>query len=335
MPHLLAAALLGLVTLTALIPATAGEPAVRPVRLRIHWGGGSPRAWTGRIAIERPTANGGGLPASWRTLSTEPDAAALVHETATGLAVHQPRPIADDGVELTIADWRDARLRLELSSASTSEPATRLDLPVTEILTAALRQPLDAEGNRLVIEPSPGDALQVTLATDPTDADSPPTTVHRPGDVLRFRVHPLLAVNPDEGRVELRMRFKEANEDRWIDSQQAPLTPLPWQPPADPAAGRVPTPFAEVGFELSLPAAEGVYEVVLEAVERGGLRWTRPLAARTIQVAAIADRSPPPDAAEWTTLYELDPGSPRLHERLRRLPARGLAAGPLPDSPAA
>ena len=32
----------------------------------------------------------------------------------------------------------------------------------------------------------------------------------------------------------------------------------------------------------------------------------------------------------WAVVYELDPGSPRLHERLRRLPARGLAAVPVP-----
>jgi len=330
MNHPLSAALLCLAALVAVAhptPAVAG-PDVRPVSLRIHWGGGTPRAWAGRLAIQRPAgAAASPLPSSWRTLSTEPDAAALAHETATGLAIHQPHPIADDGIEITVADWQEARLQLELTPAASGAAAARVDLPIAELLASPRRQPLDGDGNRLVIEPAPGDALRVTLA----DGIGIPTAVRRPGDVLRFRVDPLLPVNRDEGRVELRMRFVEARQDRVIDAQRAPLTPLPQQTPAEVVTGRVPTPFQGIDFELSLPATEGVYEVILEAVERGGLRWTRPLATRTIQVAAIGTEPARPAGAEWDTLYELDPGSPRLHERLRRLPARGLASVPLPD----
>ncbi|MFM7138091.1 MAG: hypothetical protein ACKO1M_13635, partial [Planctomycetota bacterium] len=35
----------------------------------------------------------------------------------------------------------------------------------------------------------------------------------------------------------------------------------------------------------------------------------------------------------WAAAYELDPGSPKLHERLRRLPGRGLPAVPMPTIP--
>jgi hypothetical protein len=77
-----------------------------------------------------------------------------------------------------------------------------------------------------------------------------------------------------------------------------------------------------------------VYEITLEAVERGGLRWTRPLATRTLQVVALADAAESrPPAGDWGIVYELDPGSPKLHERLRRLPGRGLPTVPVPTIP--
>ncbi|MCS5680523.1 MAG: hypothetical protein NZ603_11575, partial [Acidimicrobiales bacterium] len=149
MNHPLSAALLSLATLVAVarpMPAVAG-PGVRPVSLRINWGGGTPRAWAGRLAIQRPgETTARPLPSSWRTLSTEPDAAALAHETATGLAIHQPRPIADDGIEITVADWQDARLQLELTPASSGAAAARIDLPIAEVLASPRRQPLDEDG---------------------------------------------------------------------------------------------------------------------------------------------------------------------------------------------
>ena len=124
-------------------------------------------------------------------------------------------------------------------------------------------------------------------------------------------------------------------DDKPIDSQTVALTPRAAAPAGGPfASGRVSTGFDGVNFELSLPQAEGVYEITLEAVERGGLRWTRPLATRTLQVVALADTAAiRPATADWAIVYELDPGSPKLHERLRRLPGRGLAAMPLPSIP--
>jgi hypothetical protein len=131
----------------------------------------------------------------------------------------------------------------------------------------------------------------------------------------------------------MHLRLASPQDEKPIDSQTAALTP---RAPAAPrtASGRVPTEFAGVDFELSLPEAEGVYEITLEAVERGGLRWTRPLATRTLQVVALADAADArPPAGDWGIVYELDPGSPKLHERLRRLPGRGLPAVPLPSIP--
>jgi hypothetical protein len=51
-----------------------------------------------------------------------------------------------------------------------------------------------------------------------------------------------------------------------------------------------------------------------------------------VQLVAIAVEPPARGNVEpWKLIYELDPASPRLHERLRRLPARGLQNMPRPN----
>lgn len=308
--------------------AVAEEP-LRPVQVRVQWGGGTPRGWTGRIAVTHAAGHAAPHPLAWQTLCREPDAATLAHGTPDGIAIHQPRPIATDGVELTIHDWPTARIRVELAPTVAGAPGGTIDVAVVDVLDAAVQQPLDGEGNRLSITPAPSEPLRVTLAGPPNQA----TTVHRPGDILRFRVDPLIPLKPGVGDIELRLRLSAARQDAAIDSQATKLVPLSSPVGSTPVGGRLPTPFAGVDFEVSLPAEEGVFEVSLEAVELRGLRWTKPLASRVIQVVAIASEPPPPDPTEWNVVYELDPGSPRLHERLRRLPGRGLSAIPIPAVP--
>jgi hypothetical protein len=95
--------------------------------------------------------------------------------------------------------------------------------------------------------------------------------------------------------------------------------------------------FADFGGQLeeaeddALPADEGAFDVGLELVERGGLRWSRAAATRTVQVVAIADAPFDPPDVPWNVVYELDPGSPKLLERLRRLPGMGLPSLPVPS----
>ena len=92
------------------------------------------------------------------------------------------------------------------------------------------------------------------------------------------------------------------------------------------------TRFEPVVFDVTLPGEEGVYDVVLEAVERGSLRWSRAVVGRTFQVPAVAlEGGARPLDNEWRVVHELDPGSPKLHERLRRLPGVGLGDVPLPS----
>jgi len=310
--------------------ATARATAVpdgRLVAIRIQWGGGTPRVWSGSIAAVRDAAPL--APRSWRTLCPEPDAAAMAHDAAGVIELHQPRAVATDGVELVLPHWQTARVAVRLVSADATQPPVMLDVPVAEVLAAPVQRQLDDAGNRLTIKAAPGDGLRVSAAPESAGPFSAGLLgeIRSPGERVFLRVEPLLPTTLQGGHaVDLRMRLRHGRQGKALAEQSAPLAAVTTDGPF--------TEFAPVVFEVSLPDAAGVYDVELEAVERGSLRWSRLLATRTVQMAVVtATPAPPPAADAWRTVYDLDPGSPRLHERLRRLPGVPLPAVPLPSIP--
>lgn len=313
--------------------AVVVEPAPRPVSLRIQWGGGKPQAWTGSIAIVAPAdaAAGAGEPLVWRTLCTEPDAAAMAHAAGDVIQVHERRPLSGEGIEVEVPRWRHRRLLVTLQPMGTAQPPVTLDVVVEDALAAPVQKALDGEGNRITVRQSPGDALRTTLVA----ADAGPLSqVCRPGQRVRVAVDPLLAVSGATVPVELRMRLESGATREPAVAQDTLLVPVAEEQPA--AAGRRAVRYAQVVFDVDLPAVEGVYDVALEAVERGSLRWARPVASRRLQLVALDDAPQPPPVARdgaWQLLHEVDPGSPRLHERLRRLPGVGLPGVALPSMP--
>ena len=309
--------------------AAVARQDARPVAIRVQWGGGKPRAWTGSIAV----VNGdtAGVP-EWRTLSTDADAAALVHDAGRAILVHEPRPIAADGVELSIADWRTARLQVRLTAAAGGQAETAIDVPVADVLANAVQQQLDVDGNRLTIRQAAGDPLRVVIAD--AEGTAGRAAVRRPGERVRLRVDPLLPVRADpSSRFELRVRLLAGPKGDPHDAQAMPIVPR--DAALDAAGDRRLTRFEPVELEITLPDREGACDVELQVVEVGSLRWSRSLAGRTVQVVVVRDAAPGKAADEWRLVHEVDPGSPRLHERLRRLPGSGfgMPALPLPAVP--
>lgn len=306
-------------------------PASRPVTLHVQWGGGTPRAWTGRITLGSADAAGqaGGI-GDWRTLSPDRDAALLVHAEGDAIVVHEPRPTAFDGVELILDDWRGRRVRVELAAAGGTRPAVVAEIDVADVLAAPVQTPLDSEGNRLTVRQAAGDALAVVVEGGDEQSPGGDPAIRRPGSQVRLRVAPLLVLKPDhQSALELRLRLKSGPQGEVLAAQTSSIQP---RVVAGEAGG--PQALEPVAFDVSLPPREGVYDVEIEVLERGGLRWSRPLATRTTQLVAIEDRplGPRPEG-EWRLVHEVDPGSPRLHERLRRLPGVGLPQMSLPDLP--
>jgi len=322
-----AADLAGLMADSGSGAATAAES--RPVSIRIAWGGGPARSWRGSIVAVEPAAGGAPVDLAWRTLSSEPDAAALAHADGPAIRIHQPRPVPTDGVEITVAGWQTVRIVVRLAATDAARSAVEFDVPVADILAAPVQRPLDDEGNRVTLKAAPGEGLRVTAAEA---AEGRFTTaslgeVRAPGERLRLRVEPLLPTSLQGGHAaDLRMRLRNAHTGTDLAEQSAALVPTV-------AAGPL-TEFEPVVFEVALPATAGAFDVELQAFERGSLRWSRTLAERTVQLAAVDDSvAEPPSSEPWRKIYELDPGSPRLHERLRRLPGMTLPSVPLPAMP--
>ncbi len=321
-----------------LFAAPDGVPPDRPVTIRVTWGGGKPRAWSGSIRLV--TADGDLRPAEhfdWQTLCADADAAATAHATGDTIVVHEPSRRNADGVELTIFRWRGAKIAVRLIADGNEQAAAVVEAEVADLVLDPRQQPLDRDGNRLMLKAAPGDGLRVAFSSRAAAPGGEiASALFRPGEIVRLFVDPLLPKrSPGAGMVELRMRLKAAAEPDPLAVQSVVLAEA-----AGPAAAvgepRL-QPYDRVFFDVPLPAREAAYDIEFEAVERGGLRWSRPLATRTVQVAAVADVAA--DAGigagdeAWKVVYELDPGSPRLHERLRRLPGVGMSYVPMPALP--
>ena len=314
----------------------------RPVTIRVTWGGGKAHAWSGSIRLmpaEGMVNSAADL--EWQTLCADADAAATVHAVDGTIFVHEPSRRSSNGVELSIPRWQGARIAVRLVADEDERTVSTFEVPVADLLMEPRQQPLDRDGNRLILKPAPGDALRVVcvpLAAGAAHASST-TSLFRPGEIVRVNVDPLLPKrSPGSSAVELRMRIKSAADAEPTAAQSLLLVEanaVAASAAAEPRLQR----YERCSFEIPLPAREGAYDIELEAVERGGLRWSRPLATRTVQVLAVADLAPDATASAadrgegWKVIHELDPGSPRLHERLRRLPGVGKSYVPMPAMP--
>jgi len=326
-----------LVLVLALCPGgitPAAQPAAAPpVMVRITWGGGRPRSWSGSIAVRGADGSGRPLP-QWRPLATDGEAVARLHGRGDRLqVVPAGEPVVLDGVELAVADWSTERIEVTLAAEGHAAGATTV--AVADLITAPTIEPLDAEANRLSLERAPGDELRVVF-DDPSTASraegaGTAPTLRRPGEPLRLWVHPLLPGHQGAGTsVELRARIVGTSDGTTHGSTAVLLHEVT-------AAEDVPSArsFAPVPVDLAVPAREAAYDVVLEVVERSGLRWSRPIASRTVQCVAVSPIAPPAPPLEWKVVCEVDPASPRLLERLRRLPGMSLPGVTPPGFPLA
>lgn len=330
---LLASAFLGLlvgaaVNADAAPPRATGEP---PVAIRVEWGDGRPRAWSGTIRVidGEPTRGQPPEPLRWQILCAEADAASSIHADGDTLVVHDPRPWERNGVECAIADWRSARIVIRLAAQEAPDAITEVDVAVAEVLADAIPRPLDGDGNRLTIARAPGEAVRVVLPHGGWPAAS---RVYRSGEAVRLAAHPLLvsrAGTTTPRELSLRFRDVTAGTDLRVETKLI----HPDDTPAVPAGnGLTAQSFQPLEFELILPDRDAVCAVTLEIVERGSLGWSRPVASHTVELLALDDAPAPAPAGEWRIVYELDPSSPRLHERLRRFSST-IPSLPLPSLP--
>lgn len=315
--------------------SAAGEAIVTdavPVAIRVTWGGGKQRRWTGRIAVGGPATI-----VRCRSLSPEPDANAGFHLADGGVIIHQPSARPFDGIDLVLDRGDGGRITIELEADGRSNERKTLELPIDDVLASSRQQPLDQDGNRLHVRRVPGDAIQVAFrsfreaASGDEVIGGPPSgaaaCLRRPGEIVRLWVRPVIDGKAAKaGDYELRLRLLGGGKQLFAAA-------IPLNPADSGGAKPVIRSFAEVPVEVPLPTREGAYDLEFDVLERGSLRWSRAVASRTVQFVAVAASSPVASGERMQVVYELDPGSPRLLDRLRRLPGVSVPALNVPQLP--
>jgi Glycosyl hydrolase-like 10 len=307
--------LAAVVPLALAAQALAAEPTMH---LRVGWGGGTERQWHGSISINTGTL------ALERPLGIIADSPGSIWASSDKQIEIRERSIrAYDGVDLSISAPLDARLTISLEADAEPRPVTS-EVALSELAVKLHRRTLDAQGNQLLVRRGPGDSLRVTTDRDPL--------IFAPGEIWKLEVNPRLLPVAAGTTVYLKSRLVAARAatEFWSEEHTIKTTETESNP-------------ASIPLEVKLPEAEGVYDLVIEASERGPLRWPKPIVERRVQVIVLAGSGGPllaASAAErsvmnttesqnWTQVLEIDPTNPHWYDRFKSLRLSMLITVPL------
>jgi hypothetical protein len=278
------------------------------LQIRIAWGGGADRQWSGAIALTE------GQLGLHRPLGVEADEPGSIWADGNRVEIRQRSTREYDGVDLFVEAPLGAKLFVSLAADARSPPVNH-EIVLSELLGKPISRTLDDHGNRLLVRRAPGDMLRVRCPRD--------SLVFATGERVTIDLKPHLLPISDAASVRIRSRLiaKATGAEHW--SQEHQLT----RPAGDSTSPAI------VTLDFVLPQDEGVYDLVIEASERNPLRWSKPIVSRHVQLVAISDQ---PAAIEvnrqtaWTKVSEIDPANPAWTDRLKNWPLiPGWRRGPL------
>jgi hypothetical protein len=305
-------------------PAVPAAPSVTPiagpVTLQIKWGGGTPRQWTGRAAVDAGTLS------DLKLLGTATDVAGSIWLDEGQLRIGALSPHRMDQIEVTAVGPSSAQLSIEFADR-TATPV-RAQLPISELVHHPHQMRLDDEGNTLEISVKPAPPLQITIQRE---AKANGSLVFAPGEQLSFELGLELpnALHGTTLDVQTTLAPARRKDSVWTDSQKL----------AVPVDGRD----IKLNINVPLQQAEGEYTVrVVVSRPSGYFRdkfftgATAALAERAFDIVLI-DSRPRAQAApgRWNQVLEIDPSNPSWMERLpswtqlRRIPGLNLNHGPI------
>ena len=327
--------------LLALFPPLAAA-ADEAMRVRIAWGGGAERRWEGVVSLSEK-----GVLAEPCPLGVEADEPGSMWIEAAQLTVRQRSARAYDGVDLLVTAPKEAKLMIQLTPADDrdtttagSPGATTADLPgrsvqfqvpLAELATGFYDQPLDEQGNRLLVSRTPGDSLRIRM-------EGRDTLIFAPGEQFQCTLEPYLLAATPGSKVQIKTRLvaSRGQQESWVANYEVR---------ADQTAA--------IALDVPLPQVEGVYELIVTATQNGGWQeavrkplrpqqWkNKTLAERKVQLVVLgAQGQPDPplpgdgsNPTELSPVVEIDPANPGWRERLAKLQKLPAAArwfnGPL------
>ena len=110
--------------------------------------------WTGDISVQ------GGILTDLQPLGIEPDAPVALNIEGNRLIVDPREKRGFDGCDITVKADQQALVTINLRSEQAPE-STRIEVPLAELISGEVRQPLDGFGSFLVAHRAPGDKLRI------------------------------------------------------------------------------------------------------------------------------------------------------------------------------
>ncbi|HVX11696.1 MAG TPA: hypothetical protein VHC22_10985 [Pirellulales bacterium] len=306
--RLLAALALCLSAVASAATDDDGEIVPKPtVRLRIEWGNGLARKWTGTIALSEGTLRRA------EPLGIEADEPGSIWIDEGRLQVSEPSARPYDGVDVDVIAPVDATLFVSLSAADDPNSGTPAQIPLAQVIKGSYSARLDERKNYLQVQRAPGDKLRVEIDR--------PALIYQPGEALEMTVTPNFLVEAAGSRVRVQARLLGVSEksEAFQHDEYAQLD-------ADGSA-------AGIAFSVTLPPKEGVYDIELQASrQRLGL-WQPLSGTRRVQVLVLsADPRMPDSTTELPAeppLVEIDPANPSLWQQLPNIPMVSSLRKPL------
>lgn len=272
--------------------------------MRIAWGGGAARLWTGSLTVDQ------GVLRDPQLLGIEADepGSMWLSDDGTRLEIRQRSPRTYDGGDVLVEAPLSASLQWSLSPADAPELTARFTVPLSELVDGARNEQLDDRGNRALLQRSAGDALRVGIGRG--------SLVFAPEETFELTVEPHLLPLTADSRFLVKIELTPTRSTRVL-----------WSAEREGRAGQ------PVSFPLSvpLPEQEGVYDLTMTATRIGWpnpvrrpLHWRQTVAERKVQLLVLAGErsgpSAPADESEFRQVVEIDPAHPRWWELLSKLP---------------
>ena len=289
------------------------------LQLRIAWGGGTATSWHGTLSIVE------GQIIDHQSLGVSEDEPGSMWIEQGILHVGKKSSREYDGVDLSIEGSLDSHLVISLHAGEEDQHASSLKVPLRELVYKPFSGSLgpDALGNQILIQRSPGDKLRVKF-----DKSS---LLFAPEEKFDLELTPHLLGLDARTKVILHSQVVVARTERQV-SQQV----VDFAVPEDEQS------YLPLQLQFSMPAEEGVYDLVLTA-KYADERFSRAnpfrsqeqrIAQRKVQFVVLAENNPyqttqATAAAPGKIITEILPTNP-WWKKVSKIPAlAGFKDGPL------
>ncbi len=267
--------------------------------LRIVWGGGEPATWVGSITLSSGEFD------RLVPLGLSRDDNSTVWLSGPKLNVRQWLPGTYNGCDVRVNANRDATLSFDFTNKENPAAHWTRQITLRELIAEPVTFDLDTHRNRISIERSPGDELQVDFEQD--------HLIFATKSTVRLSVRPVTTGFAPSAEGKLRIFSRASGTEK--------STPLADVPVKANEAGEIP-PLDPIS--LSVPETEGVYDwdiVLIEYQRRGPFNSERVVRTRRMQYVALGEN--PADqsavAETWQEEFAIDPTRPERWTMRRQL----------------